>query len=668
MSAVETELAARLADPSPEVRRRAVADLGKLPLADQGARVRGALADEDWRVRKEMIAQLIRSPSGPALSGTLIDAAIQVGDIGLRNAAAEALAGLGASAVTDLAARLPALEPSGRIIGCEVIGRSRDPRAGELLVAALADPDPNLRVCAAEWLGEHGGDAAVAALTACLGGTDRLLALAALQSLNGLGACLPCAALMPLVDDPLWGAEIVIALGRCGDPAAAPLIAARLRVEPSAARALERLHDGSKAAAAQVEQVLAATLERDLAALEPLAREGEPGDQRAALRCLMWSRRREFVPLFAELARDEGLHPLLLEGLAAWGSAAEEALEDLLPGAEKRELASVLGLLARLMEPRPGRDEVARFAAHLESTDPVVATAAAGVMARFGDERVVKRLIELCGDDVARVRRAAGHALVEIGRREPAAVRRAVLGVELEGERGVELCRALEVVGRAGDAALLAGALGSPHLRLRRAAIGALAAVAKDAAVETISMAMTDEDLGVQMAAAVALARIGPAAAETILSGLAAATGPLKAVLIRALGQVGHPEAPAILRRMCREGAAEAIAALEALKSLGLEPKEIADEILAHPDAEVVKRALASLGAAVTPGQLAGLLGHRAWDVRLAAVERFAEAAPAPAALAALRGHRQRETDDLVRRAIERILLADRAQPGRGEG
>jgi HEAT repeat protein len=192
--------------------------------------------------------------------------------------------------------------------------------------------------------------------------------------------------------------------------------------------------------------------------------------------------------------------------------------------------------------------------------------------------------------------------------------------------------------------------------------------VAGDAAVETISMAMTDEDIGVQMAAAVALARIGPAAAETILSGLAAADGPLRAVLIRALGQVGHSEAPTILRGLCREGAAEAIAALEAMESLGLEMKEIGDEILAHPDAEVVKRALISLGSAVTLGQLAGLLGHPAWDVRLAAVERFAESAPAPEALEALRSHRPREADDLVRRAIERILLAETARRGHGEG
>jgi HEAT repeat protein len=668
MTTVDENLAVRLADRSPEVRRRAVASLGGLELDRQGALVLGALRDEDWRVRKEMVAQLIRSPSGPELTPALIDAAIQVGDIGLRNAAAEALAALGPRAVTELAERLPALDPNGRVIACEIAGRSRDPRAEEILIAVLGDPDPNVRVAAAEWLAEHGRDAAREALIRCLGGADRLLTLAALQSLNALGALVPCAALLPLVDEPLLSSEVVIALGRCGEPAAASLITARLRADPSAARALELLHDTSPEAAGEVERVLSAIPEGELSAFVPAAREGDPAEQRAALRCLMWARREGFVPLFVELARDESLHPLLIAGLEAWGDAAEAALERLLPRATNRELASVLGLLARLMSPRPERDEVARFGPWLESDEPMVATAAAGVLARFGDARVVDRLVDLCGSPTTRVRRAASHALAEIGRREPAAVRDAVLAVELEGERGVELCRVLAIVGRPEDAPLLAGSLGSPLARLRRAVVGALAAVAREEAVQTISMAMTDEDEGVQMAAALALARIGPAAAETILSGLAAAEGPLRAALIRALGQVGHPEAPSILRAMCREGAGEAVAALEAMENLGLEPGEIGEEILAHPDAEVVKRALTSLGSAVTSRQLAGLLQHPAWDVRLAAVERLAEAAPEPGQLAALDEHRRRETDDLVRRALDRTLaaLAGRDEAGRG--
>jgi len=449
MSGDREDLEAGLVDPCPEVRRLSVTALGRLPLADRAGQVLRALGDDDWRVRKEMAAQLIRSPSGAALEGALIEAAIQVDNIGLRNAAAEVLAWLGGSAITGLEARLSGLPPSGRIAACEVIGRSRDPRAAGILVRLLDDPEPNVRACAAEWLGGHGGEAATEALAARLSGEDRLLILAALQSLNGLGARLPCAALIPLADDQMLAAEALTALGRCGDPDAASAVAARLGSEPAAARALETLHDTGGETAAECERVLAAAPDERLDALAALAREGEPDRQRAALRCLLWSGRTEFVPLFVELARDESLHPVLLEGLEAWGPAAAAALEDLLPRIGNRKLASAIGLLARLTRPASDRDDTARFAAYLDADEPMVATAAAGLIARLGDSRAVPRLIEMAGHEQARVRRAAGYALAEIGRREPAAVRAAVIALEIEGGRGVELCRALEVVGRA---------------------------------------------------------------------------------------------------------------------------------------------------------------------------------------------------------------------------
>ena len=54
--------------------------------------------------------------------------------------------------------------------------------------------------------------------------------------------------------------------------------------------------------------------------------------------------------------------------------------------------------------------------------------------------------------------------------------------------------------------------------------------------------------IGVTTTASMLLARIGPPAAETIVTALHAAEGPLKASLTRALGKVGHPEAQEILK------------------------------------------------------------------------------------------------------------------------
>ncbi|MFO8072980.1 MAG: HEAT repeat domain-containing protein [Polyangia bacterium] len=656
MSVGLEQLLARLRDESPEVRRRAVTALADAPSEKTDALLLEALADRDWRVRKEAVAGIVRRGPGARLAGRLLDAAIQDDEIGLRNAAAEALAALGEPAVTTILERLPELDPGGRIIALEVVGASGDPRAMEILVEALDDEDPNVRVCVAEWLGEQTGGKARDALIERVGGDDRLLGLAALQSLNRMGAVLPWSLLEPLADGRFYGSDIVLAMGRSGDPRAAAAILAHLPDEPIAPRAFALLHDSSPRAARAVEIELGKAPEEALDAIAAIARSGDPPDQRSAVRCLLWSERIDRMPLIVELAQDESLYPLVLDGLGDWGEPGLRTLEQQLPNASGRMLASVVGLLANLLDEESGRSKATLFAAYLSAADLTVATAAAGAIARFGDAGSLPRLLELTRSESARVRRTAGHALTQLGRRFPKEVRRQVTETEISGRSGVELCRVLEAVGEPEDAAALSGALSSPDSELRQAALRAVAAIAGPAAVDTISLAMTDEDIGVRMAAADALARIGPAASETIVSGLRAADGPLRAALVRTLGRVGHPEAPEILKSLCRDSADVALAALEAMQRLELDPVEIQDEILGHPDSEVVKKALLALGHSVSGEVLARLLDNKAWDVRLAAVERLAQADDSDTVVRALKGRIDREEDDLVRDAMRKVL------------
>jgi len=657
MTAVTDGIAARLADPSPEVRRRAVRDLVGVGARDGADLILAALGDDDWRVRKETILVVAELKTDDDLVRRLIAALLQEDDVGLRNGAAEALASTRGDVVTPLIGALDAAAPGGRKIILEVVGRTGDQRAVATLVRHLTDPDPNVKVCVAELLGDHPTAEAIDALCRCLGPADSLLSLAALQSVNRMGARIPWTSLEPLAGDPLLASEIFFAMARTGEPAAAAVIGGRLGGDRSAARAFEVLHDASAEAAAAVEEVMTRVGEGTLDKLSILAGEEESPDRRAAVRCIIWSRRPAMIPLLVRLSADEALNRTIVDGLFTWGALAVDALERMLPDARGRTLASVINLLSKLLDERQGRDKAALFTAYLNSADVVVATSAAGAVARFGTEAVIPRLLELAADDDLRVRRVAGYALTQIGCRYPSEVRSSITSLEMEGPRGVELCRVFEVVGRPEDLGVIASALSSPDALLRRNALGTLAAVAGPSAVDTISLAMTDEDTGVKMAAASALARIGPAAAETIVSALNTAEGPLRAALVRALGKVGHIAAPAILRSMCRESSDVAMAALEAMRNLELDPGELKSEVLGHVDKEVVKKALAFLGPAVSVPELAALLAHEAWDIRLAVVERLtAMAAADEAAADPMRARLLVEDDDLVRASLERAL------------
>ncbi len=640
------------------MRRRAVLEISRLEPSEVAVDlVIEALGDEDWRVRKEAAAVAVGMLEHSETVPRLVDSMIQTDDVGLRNAAAEALSAAGEVAVTEIIDRMPGLDEAGRKIAVEVLGASGDPRAVDSLIGRLEDPDYNVRGTAAEWLGEQGGEKATAALLKCLEAEDLVLVLAALQSLNNSGVSIPWSLLEPLSAEPLYGADILIALGRSGAVEAAEVIGRGLTEDPAAARAMELLHSASAETAAAVEVVLEGSDAEVLEYLTETVNSGEPAEQRAAVSCLLWSRPLASMAIIADLARNESLYPLLLTELRRWGPEALTALEQMMPDLQGRQLASVIGLLSRLLDVEAGQAKTSLFATYLASDDLAVATAASGALARFGDETVVERLLELAAKPEARVRRAAGYALVEVGRRFPEEVRKKLKRVEIEGSLGIQVCRVFEIVGKPADAALLSAALSSPDPQLRAAVLGSLAAIAGASAVETIALAMTDEDIGVRMAAAATLGRIGPAAAETIVSALHSAGGPLKAALLRALGRAGHPEAPVILRGMCRESADVALAALEAIRELGLDATELQAEILSHEDSEVIKQALAVLGSSVAPSQLIKLLDHPGWDVRLAAVDRLASLKDDARVRSALEAHLKCEKDDLVVNAIERMLV-----------
>ncbi len=657
MTDLMEKMARRMADSSPEVRRRAVRELGSVPVKDSIDLILVALADDDWRVRKETVSVLSDMPCDSDIVGQLVDALVQDDNVGLRNAASEALATMGADAVTILGDRMGSLGARDVKMALEVIGRSGDPRSGAMLISYLKDPDANVRVCTAELLGEQGGGEALDALMECLGKGDYLLTLAALQSLNKLGARIPWQKLEDLSDDPILGSEILFAMGRSAQPAAASIIVKNVPDEPAAVRSLELLHGTSKETAEAVEQALKNADEDVHEALAAIVSQEETIDQRAAVRCLMWSRRIDSLPLLVGLVSNETMHRVIVEGLSDWGEPAFQALEEMLPTQDGRPLASVVGLLARILDEEQGKSKTALFIAYLHSSNIAVATAAVGAVARFGNEGVIPRLIELSSFKDQRVRRAAGHALVQLGCRAPDAVRDRLLQMEITGLGGIELCRVFEVVGRPEDTGILAGALSSPIPELRRASLSSLAAIAGSAAVNTISLAMTDEDMGVKMAAASALARIGPAAAETIVSAINTTHGPLKAALVRALGRVGHIEAPAILKSLCRESSEVAMAALEAMRNLELAPGELQYEILNHDDSEVVKKALLFLGSAISGQRIVALLKHPAWDVRLAAVDRLSCGDyKDPEISVELEARLRDEKDDLVRASIEHAL------------
>ena len=215
----------------PEARRVAVKQIAKVQGPAATDLVMAALADDDWRVRKEGAAVAPAIEPRAELVAALIAALDDKVDIGLRNAAVEALVAIGADAVGPAVQALADLDPDGRKLAIEVLGGVPDVRGAEALARALHDEDANVRASAAEALGgaalagEEARSLATRALVSVLSSSDSFVKIAALDALGRLEARLPWTLFEPYTADPVLRRYAIAAASASREPEALAVLA-----------------------------------------------------------------------------------------------------------------------------------------------------------------------------------------------------------------------------------------------------------------------------------------------------------------------------------------------------------------------------------------------------------------------------------------------------------
>jgi len=378
-----TEIAQALLDADAEVRRRAVLGMRGVRDLGIGAQLLRALGDSDWRVRAEAIrvGSEVAEPLG--LLPELMLAARQDDDVGLRGAALEVLVKGGDVALNTLVSALPALSQNERQRALEVLARSGDKRAVQVLDGSAFGAD----AAVIDALGGIGGAEAEAALRRRLTAGDSFVRVAALDALNRLDTVVPYAELVPLLDDRMTTRIALRAMGRCGNvQALAPLLAALsgpTALATTAATALERC-SRNLLLRAEITRRLSGADEALRGRLRQLAARPDEGAALAALRLLAATHDPTCMRLALDLS-SRGIAALRIAGsLYELGWTGVQALAAMAPENTRthardlaRELASELqsrslerpphGLLESLeapgalpafdVEPGPERDE-----------------------------------------------------------------------------------------------------------------------------------------------------------------------------------------------------------------------------------------------------------------------------------------------------------------------
>lgn len=663
----------------PEERRRGTASLRDVTPEDGIALVLQALGDDDWRVRKEAIAVAVAHAPAQVVLRALVNSLGPSDNVGLKNAAVEAVAAFGADAVDALAANLAELDADGRKLAAEALSKTGIVQALFVLKGMLRDADPNVRVAAVEAVAALGGSdpkAAATILESCLDASDPFLRLAALDGLRALGVVMTWDRLSRLRSDPVLEPAVLAAAGHTADERAARALVealghARGGTLSVILRSLVELARSGQDKALAL-QVGAKSLDAAAAArIFSLASQPEDSEDRltALLACGALGVRG--AAQLAIMALDDELLEGAAEETLDWlGAPAVPALIERARTAESATRAICLEIVARLADAESAARVREEIHTGLSDPAPEVVRAALGAEAIVGDASALADVAAcLMREGAGPLRRAAESSLAVLAARFPDPAR------ELAAKAGPAEAHVVAVIVRvvgapvreslAADVEFLSSALSSATPQVRRASLQALAEVGGELAVEPIAFAVTDEEPEVRLSAVRALGRVrgadGAPLGVTHLVGLVerAVEPDLVAQALLSLGETGDPRALPILRPFMRSG--DPTAAVAAVEALGAFPEmrrvEALIEGLSHAASEVVKAALLSLGESSDPRVLLHLgacLDHEAWDVRRLVADLLARYG-APAA-GPLRARLAVEEDPLVREAIGRAL------------
>ncbi len=669
----------------PEARRVAVRQIAKVEGREAPELLLCALGDDDWRVRKEATLVAPSLDHRDEVVATLVAALEDTVNIGLRNAAVEALVAIGPDAVTATIEALGRLDADARKLAAEVLAGVPDTRGTAALVRALHDEDANVRAAAAEALGKAGlaGEESRAmatdALVQLLATSDVFLKIAVLDSLARLESRLPWNLFAPYVDDPLLRRyAIAAAAGSRERPAVRALALAVGDSSPTIARdALVSLGDIVAAGADDVEllewtRTALASTEAGQAFARRAANEGEDARVRGGgLLVLGLLGAPGDVAALVNVLGDHDVAERSYLALRLFGPSAVGPLLAAARKAKPEVHAAALGLVASL-EGAPVAEVRKALRAGLRHPAFEVVSCSVESLGPLGDARNLGRVAKLVWHEDERVAAAATNAVCELAARHVDAAR-ALLRDARSGHDPLVLgCILLGAIAstqalRADDISLLQRALSHDQPQVRRAAIDALALAGGDAAADAVVFALADEEHDVQLAAARALGRLGRA--DTLV-GVVRDTrdAALTSTALRALGDADPDRALASARPLVAHAdAAVACAAVEALAQLrsarasGRVSVQVAvgaeDALFAaldHPDEEVVKLSLSLVGAQPGARALARLglcLDHASSEVRCVAAELLGQD-NSSGARALLRARYEREKDQIVRAAI----------------
>jgi HEAT repeat protein len=373
------------------------------------------LADPRWRVRRAAADALTNCiHRAPALQAVLTAMRRGYRDLGLLNGVLRVLGQTNLDVLPALEEFLAAADPDLRIYAAQALGERGLPAAVPALLNRLGDSDHNVRSHAIEALGKLQSARATDALVEIALSGDFALAWPALDALAAIGDARIASRIVPLLEDDLLAEAAVQALGRLGDEEIVlPLLdnlASERTPAPMVASALFALHERFPGRHGEGEPVPAlvkgVSQPKHLQTLIAACATCPPEHARALASVLGWFDGSEVIPGLLRLLAILEARSSAGEALVRKGELAAAALGTLLESEDAPLARTAIELIGRLGSSAHVPQLLSLLDQDAGSTPVVI-----GALARIGDARAYPALREQLVHPRANVRQAAVAAI-----------------------------------------------------------------------------------------------------------------------------------------------------------------------------------------------------------------------------------------------------------------
>ncbi len=362
------------------------------------------MTSADWWVRDNAVRELLGFPVESYLP-FLENALRNHEDANLRNASMDCYRALEGRALPSLFNLIRDDDPEVRLFAANLMGDIGDIKAIPPLIASMKDPDVNVRVASAEALGKIGDPSAVNPLREVLS-DEPWVTMAAIKAMGDIGGQSALDVLYGCLEKEEYRGIAFEAIEKAGDERAIQ------RLTPFADR--DDLKEFALKAIIAIAERIGIRLAPEyfvsmIALLLDLLRSPHPDIRRAALIALSWSGDPRGLPYLIDALKDEEIQEYAISGLVTIGEqGAPEIIAALKDMAQPQRyvLARILSLIGEHMA-------LIQFS---EDSDAEVRVEVALALGRIHSARAEEILSGMLQDPDDEVRLAAERALEGMGK------------------------------------------------------------------------------------------------------------------------------------------------------------------------------------------------------------------------------------------------------------